>query len=83
MVRPTAPTFDEFDLNGDGTLTETEFYEARAKRMAARATQGYPMRNAGKAPPFSAIDTDGNGQVTPTEFAASQAAHRQQMMQQP
>jgi len=77
------PVFAEFDLNGDGTLTETEFYEARAKRMAERAAQGYAMRNAGKAPAFSAIDTDGNGQVTPDEFAASQAAHRGQMMSQP
>jgi Ca2+-binding EF-hand superfamily protein len=76
------PAFIEFDLNGDGTLTETEFYEARAKRMTARATQGYPMRNAGTAPAFSAIDTDGNGQVTPDEFAAGQAAHRQQTMPQ-
>ena len=77
------PVFADLDLNGDGTLTETEFYEARAKRMAERAIQGYPMRNAGKAPAFSAIDTDGNGRVTPDEFAAGQTAHRQQMMSQP
>ncbi|WP_295449187.1 EF-hand domain-containing protein [uncultured Thiodictyon sp.] len=77
------PAFAEFDLNGDGTLTEAEFTQARAKRMAERAAQGYPMRNAGKAPAFSTIDTDGNGRVTPEEFAAGQAAHRQQMMTQP
>ena len=76
------PTFAEFDLNWDGVLTETEFYEVRAKRMAARATQGYPMRNAGKAHPFSVFDTDGNSQVTPDEFAAAQGAHRRQMMTQ-
>ena len=68
------PAFAEFDLNGDGTLTEDEFNEARAKRMAARAAQGYPMRNAGKAPPFSTLDADGNGRVTPDEFATGQAA---------
>lgn len=77
------PTFDEFDLNRDGTLTETEFYEARAKRMAGRAQEGYPMRNAGKAPPFGDFDSDGNGSVTPDEFTAAQVLHRQQMMQQP
>ena len=77
------PAFAEFDLNGDGALTEAEFNEGRAKRMAERAAQGYPMRNAGKAPPFSTLDTDGNGRVTPDEFATGQAAHRQQMMTQP
>lgn len=77
------PTFDEFDLNRDGTLTETEFYEARAKRMAGRAQEGYPLRNAGKAPPFGDFDSNGNGSVTPEEFAAAQASHRQQMMQRP
>ncbi len=79
------PAFAEFDLSGDSTLIETEFYEARAKRMAVRTAQGYPMRNAGKALAFSAIDADdadGNGQVTPDEFAVGQAAaaHRGQMM---
>jgi len=77
------PSFVEFDLDGDGNLTETEFNQARAKRMAERAAQGYPMRNAGKAPPFSAIDTDGNGRVTADEFAAAQARHRAQMMSPP
>jgi len=77
------PAFAEFDLNADGTLTETEFYEARAKRMAERASQGYPLRNAGTAPAFSAIDTDGNGRVTPEEFAVGQTGHRGQVMPQP
>jgi Ca2+-binding EF-hand superfamily protein len=78
-----APAFSDFDLNGDGSLTEAEFNEARAKRMSERATQGYPMRNAGNAPAFGSLDTDGNGKVTPDEFAAAQAQHRQQMMTTP
>lgn len=77
------PAFGEFDLNGDGSLTETEFYTARANRMAERAKQGYPMRRAGKAPPFGDFDQDGNGKVTPEEFATAQTSHRQQMIQQP
>ena len=76
------PVFADFDLNADGTLTKQEFDEARAKRIAERSQQGYPMRNLPNAPTFEAIDTDGDGQVGPEEFAAHQAEHRAQMMQQ-
>ncbi|MFD2111574.1 hypothetical protein [Thiorhodococcus fuscus] len=75
------PAFADFDLNHDGNLTEQEFYQARANRIAERSQQGYPMRNLGNAPEFGAIDLDGNGQVSQQEFAAAQAQHRQQMMQ--
>lgn len=74
------PTFGEFDLNGDGTLTESEFYEARTKRMTERAAQGFPMRNAARAPDFGTFDTNADGKVTPEEFAAGQAAHRTEML---
>lgn len=70
------PSFAEFDLNSDGVLTEQEFNQARSERMAARAAQGYPLRNAANAPPFTDFDANGDGQVTPEEFAAAQAAHR-------
>jgi len=75
-----APSFSEFDLNGDGGLTEQEFYDARAKRMRERARQGYPMYGAANAPTFQQMDGDGNGVVTPAEFADGQAAHHRQMM---
>jgi len=75
------PAFADFDLNRDGNLTEQEFYQARANRIAERSQQGYPMRNLGNAPEFGAIDLDGNGQVSQQEFATAQAQHRQQMMQ--
>lgn len=74
------PSFSEFDLNGDGSLTEQEFYQARANRIAERSQQGYPMRNIGNAPAFGAIDLNGDGRVDAQEFAAAQAQHRQQMM---
>jgi hypothetical protein len=77
------PTFAEFDLNRDGSLTEKEFYEARANRIKERSEQGYQMRNLSNAPVFGAIDLDGNGLVDPQEFAMAQARHRQQMMQPP
>ncbi|NEX20166.1 hypothetical protein G3480_07535 [Thiorhodococcus mannitoliphagus] len=77
------PAFTDFDLDGNGSLTEQEFYQARANRMAERAQQGYPMRNAGKAPDFGTIDLNGDDTVDPEEFATAQAEHRQQMMQAP
>lgn len=75
------PSFEDFDLDGNGTLTEKEFYEARAKRIAERSQQGYPMRNLSSAPAFSAIDLDGNGLVDAQEFATAQTQHRQQKFQ--
>ncbi|EGV18083.1 EF-hand domain-containing protein [Thiocapsa marina] len=77
------PAFAEFDLNGDGALTEQEFYEARATRIVERSQQGYPMRNLANAPSFEVIDLNGDGQITPDEFSAGQAQHRQQGMRTP
>jgi Ca2+-binding EF-hand superfamily protein len=74
------PSFGQFDLDGDGVLTEQEFNEARGQRIQQRAQQGYGMRNLANAPAFQAIDVDGDGRVTAEEFAAAQAEHRQQMM---
>ncbi|ADC61581.1 EF-hand domain-containing protein [Allochromatium vinosum] len=78
-----APAFTEFDLDGNGVLTETEFYQARAQRIAERSQQGYAMRGLSNAPEFSAIDRNGDGQVDATEFATAQAQHRQQRFQTP
>jgi Ca2+-binding EF-hand superfamily protein len=77
------PTFAEFDLNQNGSLTEKEFYEARANRIKERSQQGYPMRNLANAPDFKAIDLNGDGLVDPREFDLAQTQHRQQMMQSP
>ena len=74
------PTFQEFDLNHDGRITEDEFNEARAARIADRAQKGYPMRGMGNAASFADIDTNHDGTLSPSEFAAHQATHRQQMM---
>jgi hypothetical protein len=70
-------------LNSDGALTEQEFYEARANRIAERSQQGYPMRNLANAPSFEVVDLNGDGQITPDEFSAGQAQHRQQGMRTP
>lgn len=70
-------TFEAFDGDGDGRITEQEFSSARADRRAARAAQGAPMRGAASAPPFSFFDRDGNGDITPEEFSVARQAQMQ------
>lgn len=67
------PSFADIDLNGDGAIVASEFYEARAARMAERAKAGGKMKNAANAPTFESIDLDENGEISAEEFAAHQA----------
>jgi hypothetical protein len=71
------PAFSEYDLNGDGKITEKEFNEARSKRISERAQQGYQMRNLGSAPSFADIDANRNGEISVEEFAAHQSQRPQ------
>jgi len=71
------PAFSEFDLNGDGKITEKEFNEARSKRISERAQQGYQMRNLGSAPSFADMDANGDGEISTEEFAAHQSQRPQ------
>ena len=73
------PTFADFDLNGDGKMTEDEFNKARSERIAKRAKEGRKMKNLANAPTFGDIDTDDDGSVSPEEFAAHQAEHHSKM----
>ena len=71
------PAFSEYDLNGDGKITEKEFNEARSKRISERAQQGYQMRNLGSAPSFADIDANGDGEISVEEFAVHQSQRPQ------
>lgn len=66
------PAFADFDLNGDGTITEEEFTKARSERIAKRAQEGRKMKNLANAPSFDEIDIDDNGGIDSDEFAAHQ-----------
>ena len=69
------PPFATFDMDGNGFISEAEFYSVREQRMAAKAAEGKKMRGAANAPTFADIDTDGDGQLNPEELAAAQKIH--------
>jgi hypothetical protein len=68
------PAFSDFDLDGDGAITEQEFNEGHAKRMAERAAEGHELKNAGKCK-FADVDADSDGAISPEEFKAHHAGH--------
>ena len=69
--------FYAFDSNRDGVISEQEFNQVHADRMAARAAQGRPMRNAANAPVFADLDLDGNGTISQQELIQFQRARMQ------
>lgn len=80
---PAMATFEDFDANGDGYITEQEFVEARNKRIAERAAEGRPMRGLSQAEEFKDIDADGDGRISREEFAAHQSRHAQPRQRYP
>lgn len=76
---PPPPSFEKFDADGDGFVSEEEFNTMRAERMAARAAEGRPMRGAANAPPFSDFDSNGDGQLDVEEFTAGRDRHMKVM----
>jgi Ca2+-binding EF-hand superfamily protein len=70
------PTFESFDLNSDGHLTENEMKEAREKRVEEKKAEGKMLRNSKDYCEFSKVDSDGDGKVTKDEFKSYQLKRR-------
>jgi hypothetical protein len=70
------PTFESFDLNSDGYLTESEMKEAREKRIQEKKDEGRMLRNSKDYCEFSKVDSDGDGKVTKDEFKSYQLKRR-------
>lgn len=68
----TQPTFEEYDLNNDGKITQSELEEARAKRRAQKAKEGKMLRNAANAPAFAEMDKNKDGSLDREEFRLHQ-----------
>lgn len=69
------PAFADFDLNGNGSITEPEFHAARSGRITSRLQEGRQMRNLqDAAASFADMDANHDGQISRGEFAAHQAA---------
>ncbi len=66
------PTFTEYDTDGNGKITQTEFENSQQQRMQKKAEEGRMLRNAGNAPTFQDVDVDGNGYLDANEFKAHQ-----------
>ena len=65
-------SFEDYDSDKNGFISESEFYDLRTKRMNLKAQQGMPMRNAGNAPAFEEFDTNGDKQLTKIELLEGQ-----------
>lgn len=75
--RGNQPVFSDFDANADNYITKQEFYDARNKRIAERAKQGFAMRGLATAPAFDDVDSNGDGKVSQDEFMSQRNAHMQ------
>ncbi len=65
-------SFEAYDKDGNGLISEAEFAAFRTERVQSKAAQGRPMRGVAGASSFAAFDSDGNGQLTAEELAAGQ-----------
>ena len=70
--KKSQPTFEQFDLNNDGKITESELKEAREKRMAQKKAEGKMLRNAKNAPAFADMDKNKDASLDREEFRLHQ-----------
>ena len=64
--------FEVFDLDGNGSISQQEFDQVRARRAEAREKAGLPSTSGSRS--FGSLDGDADGEVTLEEFQAAHVA---------
>lgn len=72
--------FSAFDTDKNGFISEQEFNDAHARRMAARGAAAVTRQGMDSASLFPKWDTNSDKQLSPEELRAGQAAGRGQRM---
>jgi len=65
-------SFEDYDMDKNGLISEVEFYDLRAKKMESKAQQGMRMKNATNAPSFEYFDTNNDKQISKIELLEGQ-----------
>lgn len=78
---PTAKQkFEKADINNDGVLTQTEFYNDQARKMEIKVKEGKALKGATTAPQFTAVDKNNNGKVTFKEYDRFHTKRQKEMI---
>ena len=80
-MKGNMPAFADFDLDGNGMISEQEFSEGHSMRMSEMAAEGRKMQHMCDESAFAKIDADADGAISESEFAAHQADHQSKMKQ--
>jgi hypothetical protein len=72
-TQPGPVPFEIMDRDRDGRISADEHAAMQQARRAARAAQGYRMRNVGNAPQFADIDANADGMVERDELGRFRA----------
>ncbi|HEY9149303.1 MAG TPA: EF-hand domain-containing protein [Gammaproteobacteria bacterium] len=73
--------FEQFDADGDDTISEEEYLRVHTLRMEKRGEEGRGMRYSDDTSRFDSIDTDGNGRISREELRHHQQ-NRQEMREE-
>lgn len=64
------PVYSQLDLDNNGRITETEFNQFRADRIAQRSGKGRHFKGLNENHRFAVMDQNADGVVTEQEFLA-------------
>jgi hypothetical protein len=74
--------FNSFDADGNGQVSQEEFYRAHSERLQQRTQSEKPYRHMGNAPAFGDIDSNADGGLSREEIETHQQRQRESHQQQ-